>query len=78
MANLVVRNLDPTVVAALKQRASRHGRSTEAEHRALLEEVLLHPRPKSFAEVLLGIPDVGRDEDFVRQEDKMDAARVFD
>jgi plasmid stability protein len=78
MANLVVRNLDPTVVTALKQRASLHGRSAEAEHRALLEEVLLHPRPKCFAEVLLDIPEVGAHEDFARQEDGMDAARVFD
>jgi len=41
MANLVVRNLNENIVAALKQRAVRHGRSAEAEHRVLLEEVLL-------------------------------------
>ena len=39
MANLVVRNLEPRLVDALKQRAARHGRSAEAEHRAILEEV---------------------------------------
>ena len=64
MANLVVRNLDQRIVDALKQRAAQHGRSAEAEHRALLEELLLKPKGKSFAEVLAAIPDVGRDEDF--------------
>ena len=48
MANLVVRNLDQRIVDALKQRAVRHGRSAEAEHRALLEELLLQPKAKSF------------------------------
>ncbi len=69
MANLVVRNLDQRVVDALKQRAAQHGRSAEAEHRALLEEVLLRPRGKSFAEVLSTMPNVGGDEDFERVED---------
>ena len=39
MTNLVVRNLDPRIVRALKQRAAKQGRSAEAEHRALLESV---------------------------------------
>ncbi|HHJ38976.1 MAG: DNA-binding protein [Methylothermaceae bacteria B42] len=77
MANLIVRNLDPRIVDALKQRAARHGRSAEAEHRALLEAVLLHPKGKSFAEALAAIPDVGQDEDFEREEDSMDNHHVF-
>ena len=78
MANLIVRNLDPRIVHALKQRAVRHGRSAEAEHRALLESVLLQPPRKSFAEVLAAIPNVGRDEDFERVEDTAGNQRVFD
>ena len=78
MANLVVRNLDPRIVDALKQRAARHGRSAEAEHRALLEAVLLRPRRKSLAEALAAIPNVGRDEDFERAEDQVSAENVFD
>ncbi len=31
--NLHVRNLDDDLIARLKRRAARHGRSTEAEHR---------------------------------------------
>jgi len=53
-------------VAVLKQRAARHVRSAEAEHRALLEDILLYPKAKSFAEVLVSMPDVGRDEDFFK------------
>ena len=31
--NLHVRNLEDDLIARLKRRAARHGRSTEAEHR---------------------------------------------
>jgi plasmid stability protein len=68
MANLVVRNLDDNIVQALKERAARHNRSAEAEHRAILEQVLLRPKRKSFAQVLAAMPDVGRDEDFERMD----------
>ena len=68
MANLIVRNLNPRVVAALKQRAARHGRSAEAEHRLLLESVLMHPSRMTFAEAIATMPSVGKDEDFQRQE----------
>ncbi|MCP5314521.1 MAG: DNA-binding protein [Chromatiaceae bacterium] len=78
MANLVVRNLDPRIVDALKQRAARHGRSAEAEHRVLLEELLLRPKGKSFAETLASMPNVGEDEDFERVEDPVERDRVFD
>ena len=43
MATLLVRRLDEDLVHRLKARASAHGRSAEAEHRAILEEAL---RPK--------------------------------
>jgi plasmid stability protein len=78
MANLIVRNLDETVVNALKQRAARHGVSAEAEHRRILEEALRGPSRRSFAEVLAAMPDVGLDEDFARVEDSLDAPDVLD
>jgi plasmid stability protein len=78
MANLIVRKLDPRIVDALKQRAALNGRSAEAEHRALLETVLLKPAKKSFTEALAAIPTVGRDEDFERQDDEVQSRRVFD
>ncbi|MGK9171494.1 hypothetical protein KXR53_34735 [Inquilinus limosus] len=40
MAQLLVRDVPRDVVEALKRRAAMHGRSAEAEHRAILEEVL--------------------------------------
>ena len=78
MASLVVRNLDPHIVDALKQRAVRHGRSAEAEHRALLEAALLRPMGRSFAEVLAAMPRAGQDEDFERAEDHAGNDHVFD
>ena len=41
MPQLLVRNVPREVVDALKRRASGHGRSAEAEHRAILEHTLL-------------------------------------
>lgn len=77
MANLIVRNIDDGIVQALKQRAGRHGVSAEAEHRKILEQVLLRPTRKCFAEVLSLIPNVGDDSDFERVQDDT-AHNVFD
>lgn len=77
MANLVVRNLDHTIVAALKKRAARHGRSAEAEHRAILESALSRTRRKTLAQALTSMPNVGKDEDFARREDRA-ARNVLD
>jgi len=76
MSSLIVRGVDEAVLRALKMRAVRHGRSTEAEHRALLAEVLLQPRRRPLAEVLASMPDVGDDADFEREQGG-DAAREF-
>ncbi|OYV15731.1 MAG: hypothetical protein CG441_1929 [Methylococcaceae bacterium NSM2-1] len=77
MPSLVVRNLDESIINALKQRAVEHHRSTEAEHRAILAEVLLKPPRKTFAEALATIPDVGTDADFQRVNNDTNAADVF-
>ena len=66
MAQLMVRNLDETLVQALKRRAAQRNRSAEQEHREILKEALQGPRRRSLAEVLAKIPNVGKDEDFVR------------
>ncbi|MEC4591253.1 MULTISPECIES: FitA-like ribbon-helix-helix domain-containing protein [Nitrospirillum] len=49
MAQLLVRQVDDEIVTALKARASAHGRSVEAEHRAILEQVL-RPTAGDFAQ----------------------------
>jgi plasmid stability protein len=45
MASLHVRNVDDEIVKRLKERAERNGRSAEAEHRAILSEMLGLERP---------------------------------
>jgi len=77
MSSLIVRGVDENIVRALKTRAARHGRSTEAEHRALLADALLQPRRRSLADVLAEIPGVGEDADFARVQGREDG-RVFD
>ena len=46
--NLHVRNLDDDLIARLKRRAARHGRSTEAGHREILRQALLDEVEPSF------------------------------
>lgn len=70
MAQLIVRRLDDDLVLALKRRAARHGRSAEAEHRAILRDVLIADAKRaSFKDFLTSMPNVGRDEDFVAPRD---------
>ncbi len=53
MAQLTVRKVSDAVVAALKERARKSGRSAEAEHRRLLEKTLLQDRREEFFDELL-------------------------
>lgn len=67
MAQLIVRNVDDEVAAALRRRAAENGRSAEAEHRDILRRALL--QEAGFKVALLGMPDVGTDDDFARVRD---------
>jgi len=80
MGQLLVRELEQSIIDALKSRAAEHGRSAEAEHRAILEQALLQPNRRSFIDVLMDIPDVGNDSDFIRVQDQdaADERRVLD
>jgi plasmid stability protein len=78
MPDLLVRGVDDALVQALKKRAGTHGRSQEAELRAILAAALLSPPRRNLAELLAAMPDVGVDADFQRQDDKAAAADVFD
>ena len=68
MAQLVVRNLSEDLVRALKQRAARHNRSAEQEHREILQAALRGSRRRSLADVLGAMPNVGDDRDFLRKQ----------
>ena len=46
--SLHVRNLDDDLIARLKHRAARHGRSAEAEHREILRQALIGEEEVSF------------------------------
>ena len=49
--SLHVRNLDEDLISKLKLRAARHGRSAEAEHRAILRQVLDSEPEPSFEDL---------------------------
>ena len=78
VADLLVRGVEEAVVKALKKRAGAHGRSAEAEHRAILAAALLTPARRPLAELLASMPEVGRDDDFERQPDGAPETNVFD
>lgn len=64
MAQLIVRQLEDSIVRKLRTRAAEAGVSVEEEHRRILRETLLkgHGRHfKSFREHLLSIPTGGED-----------------
>ena len=78
MPDLLVRGVDDALVQALKKRAGAHGRSQEAELRAILAAALLSPPRRNLAQLLAAMPEVGLDADFQRQDDQATAADVFD
>ena len=77
MADLLIRGVDEDLVQALKKRAGAHGRSQEAELRAILSAALLSAPRRNLAELLAAMPDVGQDSDFDRPADSAAARDVF-
>ena len=75
MAELLVRDVEPAMVARLKQRADEHRRTVEDEHRAILRDVLRMgdqaASTMTFEAYLREMPDVGTDADFSRIEGTM-------
>ena len=70
MSQLIVRNIEPEIVGALKRRAARHGRSAEAEHRDILRAALREDAERdSFKALLASMPDVGTDEELLAPRD---------
>jgi plasmid stability protein len=68
MAQLMLRNLSPALVKALKRRAAKHNRSAEQEHSEILRAVLRGPRRRHLADVLAEIPNVGEGSHFDREQ----------
>ena len=68
MSQLVVRNLEPDLVESLKALAAASNISAEEQHRRILREALTMPKKLSFEQVLMMMPNVGRDEDFARNQ----------
>jgi len=72
MGQLIVRGLDDSLIRALKHRAIRSGRSAEAEHRVILEQVL-RSETETFAEAAARLrgrtpPQTANSGDLLRQD----------
>lgn len=68
MASITVRNLPDEVHRALRVRAALHGRSTEAEVRAILEDAA---RPAGRIQLGSLLADIGRRAELSEEEQSM-------
>lgn len=59
--SLQVRNLEEEIIARLKRRAARHGRSVEAEHREILRQALAAEVEPSFDRLATELRALSRD-----------------
>jgi plasmid stability protein len=59
--SLHVRNLDDELIAKLKRRAARHGRSTEAEHREIIRRTLTGEDEPSFENLAADLRKLTKD-----------------
>jgi antitoxin FitA len=70
MDELILREVEPSIMAKLRERAARHRRSVDEEHLAILRETLLDDSDTApamtFEAYLRTMPDVGVDADFSR------------
>lgn len=73
--SLHVRNLDDELVARLKRRAARHGRSAEAEHREILRQALSSEPDASFDELAAQLRKLTADRAQTPSEDLLHEAR---
>lgn len=78
MSAVIIRNLPAATHRALKARAARHGRSTEAEIREILEKAV---RPPERAKLGSRLAEIGRraglqDDDLIFERDKTPAKPI--
>lgn len=60
MGQILIRQLDDAVVAALEARACANARSVEEEARIILSETLVHPPPRRRLSDFIGAVPTGR------------------
>lgn len=73
MPAITIRNLSAEVHRALKLRAARHGRSTEAEVRDILEKAA---RPESRVRLGTLLAEIGRQAGLTEEEGRVFAAAI--
>jgi antitoxin FitA len=80
MPAITIRNLSSEPHRALKERAARHGRSTEAEVRAILEEAVAPPGRVALGSLLaqIGKESGGVDLEISRDRDDRRDRGPFD
>jgi plasmid stability protein len=75
MGMLQVRNLDDALIARLKARAARHGRSAEAEHREILRQTLSAEAEPGFADLAARLREMSAGRGHTPAEDLMREGR---
>jgi len=62
VSRLLIRNVDPALVALLEERARQENTTAEELHRRILREALMEPAD-SFRKALLAMPEGGDSEE---------------
>jgi antitoxin FitA len=78
MTAVSIRNLDPEVKARLRVRAAEHGRSMEAEIRAILSEAVAEQRPAGLFDAIraVSLQHGGIELEFPRQKRRQRPVRL--
>lgn len=74
MSDILIRDIDESLDQALKINAARHGRSRDAEIKAILRDAIdCRPAKRSLAEALMDIPQLEADPEAIFARSKSDA-----
>ncbi|MCD6142067.1 hypothetical protein J7J55_05055 [Candidatus Bipolaricaulota bacterium] len=75
MAQVLIRDLDPEVIEALKRRAKEHNRSLQGELKAILEQVVRNSHPRNIDAFLARVREIRKQTAGIPQTDAAQLVR---
>ena len=75
MAQVLIRDLDPEVIEALKRRAKEHNRSLQGELKAILEQVVRNSHPRNVDAFLARVREIRKQTAGIPQTDAAQLVR---
>ena len=75
MAQVLIRDLDPEVIEALKRRAKEHNRSLQGELKTILEQVVRNSHPRNIDAFLARVREIRKQTAGIPQTDAAQLVR---